>query len=160
MGLFLTGLGLPKVGLQVCRTLVSLSSQSLSWYLALQQPILVVPDAAASSSGLCDHHTARLHIFYMVWHSQESPQCCVPEAEIRPALVSEGELRVRGAGQGCSHQGPQHPQLWTLSIPNFQALFPAPNPSSVLLRHHPFFYTHTKGTYRAHIHTHTVPCPQ
>lgn len=67
--------------------LVSLSPP-LNRYLVLQQPIFVVPDAAASSSRLRDYHTARLHVLHVVWHCQEAPQCRIPEAEISPALVS------------------------------------------------------------------------
>ncbi|KAL0605057.1 hypothetical protein AAY473_027055 [Plecturocebus cupreus] len=58
-------------------------------YLILQQPILIVPDAAASSLGVGDHHTACLHVLHMVRHCQESPQCCIPESKINPALVAE-----------------------------------------------------------------------
>lgn len=87
--LFLSELGFPKVGLCVPGALGPLS-QPLNWYLVLQQPIFIVPDAAASSSRLRDHHTARLHVLHVVWHCQESPQCRIPEAEISPALVNGG----------------------------------------------------------------------
>lgn len=108
--MFLAELGFPKVGLRVPGALMFLS-QSLNWYLVLQQSIFIVPDIAASSSGLRDHHTARLHVLHVVWHCQESPQCRIPEAEISPALV-----RWRAESQGP----------WTGMLPPG-----APNPSTL-----------------------------
>lgn len=87
-------MGRLALGLQVPGALGSLS-QPLHSYLVLEQPVLVVPDAAASLLRLGDHHTARLHVLHVVWHCQEPPQGSIPEAEISPALLGRGSW-VRG----------------------------------------------------------------
>jgi hypothetical protein len=44
------------------------AKQALEPYLVLQQAIFIVPDAAAPSLGLGDHHAACFHVLHVIRH--------------------------------------------------------------------------------------------
>lgn len=136
------------------------SSQPPNQYLVLQQPIFVVPDAATSSARFRNHHSARLHVFHMVWHCQEPPECHIPEAEMSPALGSGGSRESGLSGQRCSHLGSQHPRFWTLQYPKCQSPHSCPKPPWALLQVSPYFpHKYQSPIWSTH-HTHVVPCPR